>query len=107
MSSWKASKENIMSEELYCIECGKVVNAEEGLIFGHIVYVPIYGDRGEVVGVDVDFCEFPKGFTYCPPPPVDPDWIEDVVEQGSNELDVDLDSLELDYSYELKQMVEA
>ena len=93
-------------KELYCIACEEMVHLEEGLVFGHLIYIPTYYECGCVEGVDTDLCEFPTGYTFVAPPPVEPDWIDSVVEQGSNELEVDLDSLEPDYTFEVPQLVE-
>lgn len=93
--------------ETYCVKCESMVHLEEGLVFGHLVFIPIFDDLGRTIGVDVDLCEFPLGFTHCPPPPVDPEWVNVVAEVGYNELEVDLDSLEPDYLFELPELVEA
>lgn len=66
--------------EVYCIHCEEMVHLEEGLVFGHLVIIPIFDDLGRTIGVDPDLCEFPAGYTFVAPPPVDPNWIDSVVE---------------------------
>jgi hypothetical protein len=76
-----------MNTLVYCIEHEEmvqmeVVDLEEGTFCGHIVNLTILGDGGEVEGTELDFCEFDLSFAYCPPPAVEEDWIEHVVEPG-------------------------
>lgn len=67
---------------VFCIDCQEVVEMESGPLSGHILYVPVRDDNGYVMGVDVDFCDMIGGYTFSPPPAVDPNWVEHVVEIG-------------------------
>lgn len=95
-----------MNTLVYCIECEEMTHMECGLLCGHEVHVPVYGEEAEIIGVDVDFCEYPAGFAFVSPPAVEPDWID------SLEDETDFNSLELgqllDYfGYDVYELVEA
>lgn len=93
---------------VFCIDCQEVVEMESGPLSGHILYIPVRDDNGYVMGVDVDFCDMIGGYTFSPPPAVDPDWIDSVVEQGVNELEIDLDAFVPHYAFELmRELVKA
>lgn len=82
--------------ELYCIHCERMAHVEEGIVFGHLIYVPVYDELGRVMGVDVDLCEFPSGFTYSALPEINPEWDKGLIEPGKDELTgEDFNSLEL------------
>lgn len=82
---------------VFCIECGEMVHLEEGLVFGHVKYIPSYVfDFSEPIGVDIDLCEFPSGFAFVAPPADEPDWIDHVTPPGDDEvLVIDLQALEM------------
>lgn len=58
---------------LYCIACEKEVKAEESLVpeveFIHAILDNV--DTGVPYPIlrEVDWCEFPQGYTFCAPPP--------------------------------------
>lgn len=85
--------ENIMDTKLvFCIECGEMVHLEEGIVFGHLKYIPVF-DFDEPMGNDVDLCEFPSGFAFVAPPDIQPDWIDHVVETREEVLEFDVEVL--------------
>lgn len=71
---------------VFCIDCQEVANMECEPLCGHILYIPVRDESGFVMGADVDFCDMIGGFAYCPPPVVDPNWIDYVVEPGEEVL---------------------
>jgi hypothetical protein len=72
---------------VFCIEHQDMTHMECGELCGHIHYVPVYDDNGIIEGVDVEFCDYPLGFAFVPPPADEPDWIEHVVEPGEEALE--------------------
>lgn len=84
-----------MNEIVFCISCGEMVSMECYDPFGcaHAVFIPIFSDNGQIVGVDSDLCEFPAGIATCPPQE-EPDWIEHVVKpEASYDFDYAADRL--------------
>ena len=78
-------------DELFCIHCQRMTHVEEGIVFGHLVYIPVF-DFDEPMGVDVDLCEFPAGFAYCPPPPEPSgDWQDALVEPGEDVIEPEVE----------------
>lgn len=69
---------------VYCIECGEVVELLNDPIFGllHDAARPVYNEIGQPIGTDQEDCLFPSGIAYCPPPELEPDWENHVVEPG-------------------------
>lgn len=64
-----------MNTLVWCVECEKMVEMEivrmdEVEFCGHVVELNVLTDGGEVAGAELDFCEFPIGFTFVAPPDV-------------------------------------
>lgn len=64
-----------MNTLVWCVECEKMVEMEvvrlKNVEFcGHVVEFNVLTDGGEVAGAELDFCEFPLGFTFVAPPDV-------------------------------------
>lgn len=81
-----------MKTLVYCIEHEEMVELEDvnldGVEFcGHICQFVVLSDGGEVVGTELDFCEFPLGYTFCPPPESLPEgWQDELTEEGEEIL---------------------
>lgn len=70
-----------MNTLVYCIEHEEMVLAEETpLGVGHGLVVPTY----DYPPFESEFCEFPKGLAYCPPPELDMDDFMEWVEEPSS-----------------------
>lgn len=84
-----------MTQILYCIEHEEMVGMEEtNLGIGHAYSVQVDTDTPYILW-DYEFCEFPLGFTFCPPPESLFDLIleadeDDVWERWCNENDPEL-----------------
>lgn len=90
-----------MNTLVWCIEHEEMTHMECGELCGHIHFVPVYDDGGVPIGADVEFCTYDLGFAFVAPPDEEIGWIESVVEQGSNELEVDLDAFVPHEAFEL------
>ena len=51
--------------ELYCIDCGKIVDAEPMTTSEYIHEIYLTDDYGQM---EIDWCEFPLGYTTSEPP---------------------------------------
>lgn len=70
-----------MTQDLYCIRHEQMVVPEGENFDGHEF---IFRDTDDLP--ELQFCEFPDGFASCPPPEMEEDWIEHVVEPIEDSL---------------------
>lgn len=63
---------------LYCIEHEEMVKAQKGNPTPFIHEVWVETDFGTWTKKDLDWCEFPMGYTICPPPPSLADELDDM-----------------------------
>ena len=69
-------------DEVYCLQCEKEVLAE-GTISG--IAVHLFSFQTEF-GYDYDWCDFPMGYTSCPPPEQEEDWKDNLTVPSDEEL---------------------
>lgn len=67
-----------MTQDLYCIKHEEMVIPEGACCIGHEY---IANGHGDIPGLQFrEFCDFPDGYATMPPPDMEEDWIEHVVE---------------------------
>ena len=73
---------------VYCIKHEELVYDSGGF---HL-HAENYADKNGEWSTNVDVCDFPEGWSTCPPPAIDQDWIDHVQEPEDEGLWIDPDS---------------
>lgn len=81
-----------MNTEIFCVKCGEMTHPEKEHYLGHEMSVPLYDERGVIVGVEVDSCDYDFGYAFCPPPPEPSgDWQDALAEPGEEVIEPEVE----------------